>query len=90
LSTALLLAAGPGSAARAAEQVPRPPSGEQALPAGDPRAEPALTAEDLELLRVLDLLEELELLRGWDPGEDLPIPSGADVPIPSPAAGGGR
>ena len=32
-----------------------------------------LTAEDLELLRVLDLLFELKLLQEWDPEEDLPI-----------------
>ena len=42
---------------------------------------PALSREDLELLRELPVLAEWELLRDWDPEEDLPIP------IDAPAAG---
>ena len=34
-----------------------------------------LSAEERALLRDLDLLLELELLRDWDPAADLPIPA---------------
>ena len=33
--------------------------------------------EDSELIEALDLLLEWELLRAWDPAEDLPIPIAA-------------
>lgn len=67
------------------------PAEESSTPA--PRATPAeaeigpgtagLSAEDRELLKLLDLLEELELLDAWDPQEDLPIPS-SSVLSPEP------
>ena len=70
------LALGIGALARAAPRAPAPGT----LPAPPSPATEArtdeLSPEDRELLRDLELLEALELLRGWDPGEDLPIPSG--------------
>ncbi len=41
---------------------------------------PALSLEDLQLLRELPVLTEWELLRDWDPEQDLPIPVGSPVP----------
>ncbi len=41
---------------------------------------PALSPEDLQLLRELPVLTEWELLRDWDPEEDLPIPVGSSAP----------
>ncbi len=41
---------------------------------------PALSREDLQLLRELPLLMEWELLRDWDPEEDLPISVGSPAP----------
>jgi len=41
---------------------------------------PALSREDLAILRALPILTEWELLRDWDPEEDLPIP--VDAPAP--------
>ncbi len=41
---------------------------------------PALSPEDLQLLRELPLLMEWELLRNWDPEQDLPIPVGSPAP----------
>ncbi len=42
----------------------------------------AISAEDLELLRSLDILHDWELLRDWDPEENLPIPVSAPRPPP--------
>lgn len=44
----------------------------------DPR--PELSAEDRELLEILDLLEEMDLLETWDPGETPPFPSELAAP----------
>ncbi len=41
---------------------------------------PVLSPEDLQLLRELPVLTEWELLRDWDPEEDLPIPVGSPPP----------
>ncbi len=41
---------------------------------------PALSPEDLQLLRELPVLTEWELLRDWDPEQDLPIPVGSPAP----------
>ncbi len=41
---------------------------------------PALSPEDLQLLRELPVLTEWELLRDWDPEEDLPIPVASPPP----------
>jgi hypothetical protein len=47
-------------------------------PAGAAQAAlPVLSPEDLQLLRELPVLTEWELLRDWDPEEDLPIPVGS-------------
>lgn len=51
----------------------RPPGAAQA-------ALPALSPEDLQLLRELPVLTEWELLRDWDPEEDLPIPVASPAP----------
>jgi hypothetical protein len=52
--------------------------------ADDPAAEPTTPAEiseeDLEILEEFELLLELELLEGWDPVEDLPIPVASEGP----------
>ncbi len=50
------------------------------LPASPPPGE--LSAEDLELLKSLDILHDWELLRDWDPEENLPIPVSAPPPAP--------
>ena len=50
------------------------------LPAGPPSDE--LSAEDLELLKSLDILHDWELLRDWDPEENLPIPVSSPPPGP--------
>ena len=51
-----------------------------ALPAesAPQQAQLALSEEDLEVLENLELLMQLEMLRDWDPDEDLPIPLGGD------------
>ncbi len=50
-------------------------------PAGAAQAAlPVLSPEDLQLLRELPVLTEWELLRDWDPEEDLPIPVGSAAP----------
>lgn len=46
---------------------------------------PVLSPEDLQLLRELPVLTEWELLRDWDPEEDLPIPVGSRPPSPKEA-----
>ncbi len=38
------------------------------------RPAPDLTAEDEKVLDALEMLLDLDLLEGWDPEEDLPIP----------------
>jgi hypothetical protein len=43
-------------------------------PSGAEPGNPELTEEDAQLLREIDLLLEWELLRDWDPEENLPIP----------------
>lgn len=59
-------------------------------PAMATAAEPAtpepqkLSAEEQELLQILDLLEDLELLEDWDPAEGLPIPLAAPPPGDAP------
>jgi len=45
---------------------------------GPALAKPALSDEDLEVLENLELLMELEMLRTWDPDEELPIPVSGD------------
>ena len=49
-----------------AEVAPPPPAGK--------KPDPGLTPEDQKVLDALELLLDLELLEGWDPKEDLPIP----------------
>lgn len=53
-------------------------------PGDEPPAEPTTPAEiseeDLEILEEFELLLELELLEGWDPVEDLPIPVASEGP----------
>lgn len=45
-----------------------------------PDGKTQLSAEDRELLEVLDLLEEMDLLETWDPGETPPFPSELAAP----------
>jgi hypothetical protein len=48
--------------------------------ADEPTAPAEISEEDLEILKEFELLLELELLEGWDPVEDLPIPVASEGP----------
>ena len=50
-----------------------------------PQATGELSAEDRELLDILELLEDLELLEELDPSEGLPLPLEPDTPAETPA-----
>jgi hypothetical protein len=58
--------------------------GGAAAPKATASVEEELTPEDREILRQLELFSDWELLKEWDPGEDLPIPldspASADLP----------
>ena len=43
---------------------------------------PDLTPEDQQVLDALEMLLDLELLEGWDPKEDLPIPVAPAIEAP--------